>query len=163
MDEAEFDAFYTASFSRVVSQIYAMCGNLTEAQDCTQEAFVRAWDKRRQLDTSDSPEAWVRTVAYRLAVSRWRKARRGFRQPDRAVEDRQAAEPSPTRVALQRALAQLPEEQRRVIVLYHLCDMGINDIAVEVDAPTGTVKARLSRGRAALAKIMGDPEDTVRD
>lgn len=160
MNEEAFDAFYTASFSRVVNQIYAMCGNLAEAQDCTQEAFVRAWDKRKQLDESESPEAWVRTVAYRLAVSRWRKARRAFRQPDRAVEERAVAEPSPTRVALERALATLPEEQRRVIVLHHLCDMGVNDIAEELGAPTGTVKARLSRGRAALAKALGDPEET---
>ncbi|MEL4357132.1 MULTISPECIES: RNA polymerase sigma factor [unclassified Luteococcus] len=160
MDQEAFDAFYTASFSRVVNQIYAMCGNLAEAQDCTQEAFVRAWDKRTQLDQSESPEAWVRTVAYRLAVSRWRKARRAFRQPDRAVEMRPGQEPSPTRVALERALATLPEEQRRVIVLHHLCDMGVNDIAAELGAPTGTVKARLSRGRAALAKALGDPEDT---
>lgn len=161
MDEAAFDAFYAASFSRVVGQIYAMCGSMAEAQDCTQEAFVRAWDKRRQLDESESPEAWVRTVAYRLAVSRWRKARRGFRQPDRAVEEREVEQPSPTKVALQRALAQLPEEQRRVIVLHHLCDMGVNEIAAEIGAPPGTVKARLSRGRAALARILGDP-DTAR-
>lgn len=163
MDEAEFDAFYNASFSRVVSQIYAMCGNLAEAQDCTQEAFVRAWDKRAQLNRDEAPEAWVRTVAYRLAVSRWRRTVRGFRQPDRAIEDRAAEQPSPTRVALNRALAQLPGEQRRVIVLYHLCDMGINDIAAEVGAPAGTVKARLSRGRAALAVLLGDREDTLRD
>lgn len=162
MTEEAFDAFYTASFSRVVSQIYAMCGNLAEAQDCTQEAFVRAWDRRRQLDESESPEAWVRTVAYRLAVSRWRKARRAFRQPDRALEERDSDQPSPTRVALDRALARLPEDQRRVIVLYHLCDMGIADIAEEVGAPTGTVKARLSRGRAALATLLGDAEDTLR-
>ena len=160
MTEEAFDAFYAASFSRVVSQIHAMCGNLAEAQDCTQEAFVRAWDRRRQLDESESPEAWVRTVAYRLAVSRWRKTRRGFRQADRAMENRESAQPSPTRVALDRALAQLPEDQRRVIVLHHLCDMGVNDIAAEIGAPAGTVKARLARGRAALARIMGDAQDT---
>ena len=163
MDESEFDAFYNASFSRVVSQTYAMCGNLAEAQDCTQEAFVRAWDKRKQLNKDQAPEAWVRTVAYRLAVGRWRKTVRGFRQADRAVEERTPEQPSPTRVALDRALAQLPEDQRRVIILHHLCDMGINDIAAEVGAPTGTVKARLSRGRAALATLLGDREDPLRD
>ena len=46
MTEEEFDAFYHASFARLVGQIYAMCGNVAEAQDCVQEAFVRAWDKR---------------------------------------------------------------------------------------------------------------------
>ncbi|MGO4958035.1 SigE family RNA polymerase sigma factor [Luteococcus sp. Sow4_B9] len=159
MTEEEFDAFYTASYARVVGQIHAMCGNWAEAQDCTQEAFVRAWDRRGQLDRNDAPEAWVRTVAYRLAVSRWRKARRAFRQPDRAVEDRHPQEPDANRVLLERALAQLPEEQRRAIVLHHLCDMGIDDIAAETGSPTGTVKARLSRGRAALARILAVAED----
>lgn len=158
MDEEAFDAFYPASFSRVVAATYAMCGNMSEAQDCTQEAFVRAWDRRRQLDMDQSPEAWVRTVAHRLAIRRWRKARRAWRQPDRAREDRAVAEPDPNRVALQRALAQLPEDQRRMIVLHHLCDMSVADIATEVGAPTGTVKARLSRGRAALAKHLGEME-----
>ncbi len=162
MDERAFDAFYQASFGRVVGQIYAMCGNLTEAQDCVQEAFVRAWDKRKQLDQDSSPEAWVRTVAYRLAVSRWRKARQAFRQPDRALEPMTSMSPDPTRVALQRALAQIPPDQRRVIVLHHLCDMPVADIAHEVGAPVGTVKARLSRGRAALAALLTDDREDVR-
>lgn len=71
MDEAAFDELYATSYRRLVAQIYTMCGNLPEAQDCVQEAFVRAWDKRRTLDPDQYPEAWVRTVAYRLAVSRW--------------------------------------------------------------------------------------------
>ena len=63
MDESAFDEFYALSYRRLVGQIYAMCGNLAEAQDCVQEAFVRAWDKRRRLDVDQYPEAWVRTVA----------------------------------------------------------------------------------------------------
>ncbi|MDF1487786.1 RNA polymerase sigma factor [Tessaracoccus caeni] len=154
MNEAQFDAFYTASFSRVVGQIYVMCGNLTEAQDCTQEAFIRAWDHRSQLTASGNPEAWVRTTAYRLAVSRWRKAKRAFRQPDRALETMTATEPSPDRVAVAEALKQLPKDQRRAIVLHHLCDLSVSEVATEVGSPTGTVKARLSRGRAKLAQLL---------
>ena len=73
MDEAQFDDFYTASFARITGQLYAMIGNRDEAQECVQEAFVRAWSHRRQLDRAEHPEAWVRTTAYRLAVSRWRR------------------------------------------------------------------------------------------
>jgi sigma-70-like protein len=40
-----------------VDEIYAMCGNLIEAQDCVQEAFIRAWDRRRSLDLDQAPEA----------------------------------------------------------------------------------------------------------
>jgi RNA polymerase sigma-70 factor, ECF subfamily len=156
MDERAFDELYTASYRRLVGQTYAMCGNLAEAQDCVQEAFVRAWDKRRSLNADQAPEAWVRTVAYRLAVSRWRRARKALSPPDRAYAPPPPAEPSISRVALARALQQLPFEQRRAIVLHHLCDLSVSDIAVETGAPTGTVKARLSRGRAALAELLSD-------
>lgn len=156
MDEETFDQFYRDSFAHIVGQVHAMCGNLTEAQDCVQEAFIRAWDQRMKLDAAQSPSAWVRTTAYRLSVSRWRKARRAFRQPDRALEDKPTREPNPSRVALDRALQQLPPAQRRVIVLHHLCDLSVAEIADEVGSPTGTIKARLSRGRAALAQLLSD-------
>ncbi len=159
MDEGEFDELYESSFGRLVGQIHAMCGNLGDAQDAVQEAFIRAWDHRRELDQARSPEAWIRTTAYRLAVSRWRKATRGFRHPDRALEVRGPAEPNPDRVMLTRALDALPEPQRRVIVLHHLCDLSVEDVAREVGAPTGTVKARLSRGRAALARMLDDERE----
>ena len=85
MDEAEFDEFYAASFRRVTSQVYAMIGDLDEAAECVQEAFARAWANRRKLDRLDYPEAWVRTTAHRLAISRWRRRQRAKRAPDRAV------------------------------------------------------------------------------
>ena len=75
MDAAEFDAFYTGSFRRIVAQVAAMTGSRDEAQECVQEAFVRAWSHRRELSQAQAPEAWVRTTAYRLAVSRWRRER----------------------------------------------------------------------------------------
>jgi RNA polymerase sigma-70 factor, ECF subfamily len=159
MTQEEFDAFYTSAFARLVGQIYAMCGNVAEAQDCVQEAFVRAWDKRRTLDVDQAPEAWVRTVAYRLAVSRWRKARRALRDPDRTSQRAGSAEPDVIRVALARALQQLPADQRRAIVLHHLCDLPVSEIASEVGVPAGTIKARLSRGRAALASLLADSEE----
>ena len=163
MDERSFDELYENSFRRLVGQTYAMCGNLAEAQDCVQEAFIRAWDKRRSLDADRSPEAWVRTVAYRLAVSRWRKARLALRAPDRAYAAPTSREPDVSRVALARALQQLPPDQRRAIVLHHLCDLSVADIAVETNVAVGTVKARLSRGRTALAALLTDtfPEEHV--
>ncbi|SDS20893.1 RNA polymerase sigma-70 factor, ECF subfamily [Friedmanniella luteola] len=156
MDEEAFDAFYAASFGRLVGQIYAMCGSVTEAQDCVQEAFIRAWDRRRTLDVDQAPEAWVRTVAYRLAVSRWRRARKALLPADRAHAPRTPVEPDVTRVALARALQALPADQRRAIVLHHLADLPVAAVAAEVGAPVGTVKARLSRGRAALAVLLAD-------
>ncbi|HSV39923.1 MAG TPA: SigE family RNA polymerase sigma factor [Nocardioidaceae bacterium] len=161
MDESEFDAFYTASFRRLVGQVYAMIGDRDEAQECVQEAFARAWSHRARIDKDLAPEAWVRTTAYRLAVSRWRRKKRGERPPDRAVQDiRNASAPDESRVVLMAALQHLPEEQRRAIVLHHLCDLPVKDVAAEVGVPEGTIKARLSRGRTALAALLGEKPTT---
>ncbi len=54
------------------------------------------------------------------------------------------------------ALKQLPEPTRRAIVLHHLCDLPVDQVAAEMGVPVGTVKARLSRGRAALASLLSD-------
>jgi RNA polymerase sigma-70 factor (ECF subfamily) len=53
-------------------------------------------------------------------------------------------------------LREIPEAQRRVVVLHHLVGMSVEEVAQETGAPTGTVKARLSRGRAALAELLRD-------
>jgi RNA polymerase sigma-70 factor, ECF subfamily len=156
MSPDEFAEFYAASFRRLVGQLYAMTGDSAEAQDAVQEAFVRAWANRSSLQASASPEAWVRTTAWRIAVSRWHRTRRGWHllrsQPPPPPE----SGPNPDRVTLVDALRKLPAEQRRAVVLYHLCDRTIAEIAAETSAPVGTVKARLARGRNALAVQLGD-------
>lgn len=159
----EFDAFYAASFPRLVGQLYALCGDLAEANDCVQEAFIRAWARRSELDTARSPEAWVRTTAYRLAVSSWRRSRRSYDPRDRTQLPPPPPQPQLDRIALIRALNQIPADQRRVIVLHHLCDLSVEDVAREVGAPAGTVKARLSRGRAALAGLLADEPPTTEE
>lgn len=157
MDEAEFDEFYAASLRRVTGQVYAMIGDLDEATECTQEAFARAWAHRRKLDRAEHPEAWVRTTAYRLAVSRWRRRKRGERAPDRALQPAgTAAAVDESHVALVAALRQLPEAQRQALVLHHIADLPVQQVAAEVGVPEGTVKARLSRGRAALAALLAE-------
>src|SRR5215472_13564527 len=152
----EFTEFYAASFRRLVGQLYAMTGDTAEAQDAVQEAFVRAWTHRRRLDADGSPEAWVRATAWRIAVSRWHRARIGRRLLSSQPSPSAADGPGPDRVALVDALRKLPAEQRRAVVLYHLCDLSVAQIAAETGAPVGTVKARLARGRAALAPYLRD-------
>lgn len=150
--EDEFDLFYTAAYPRLVGQLYALTGDHAEAQDVVQEAFVRAWDRRSSVLNGDrDPEAWIRTVAHRLAVSRWRRARHWWQLVRGEHAPQSAPEPSPDHVALVTALRRLSEAQRTAIVLHHLCDLSVEQIAAETGVAVGTVKARLSRGRTALA------------
>ncbi len=152
----EFTEFYNASFRRLVGQLYAMTGDHAEAQDSVQEAFIRAWEHRRKLDRDGAPEAWVRVTAWRIAMSRWRRARSGLRLLSAQPAPPAVAGPDPGRVALIEALRQVPTEQRRALVLYHLCDLTIEQIAAETGTSAGTVKSRLARGRANLADLLHD-------
>lgn len=164
MDEREFDEFYSASFARLTGQLHALIGNRDEAQECVQEAFVRAWQHRRSLERADHPEAWVRTTAYRLAVSRWRRTRLARRPADRAVSPSAWTDPADeSHVALVSALRQLPQAQRQALVLHHLCDLPVQAVASEIGVPEGTVKARLSRGRTALAALLAPAPDIQTD
>lgn len=162
-ETGEFDAFYAGSSRRVVHALYAITGELTEAQDCVQEAYARAWQRWKVIGAYDDPEAWVRTVATRLAVSRWRRARRGMLAHRQHGEHPPLAAPSDDNVALVAALRRIPEAQRRAIVLHHLCGLSVAEVAHETNAPAGTVKARLSRGRAALAALLGDESIPTND
>lgn len=161
MEAQEFDEFYAASFRRIQHQLHAMIGDPDEAQECVQEAFVRAWANRRKLEKADYPEAWVRTTAYRLAVSRWRRTTRSRRPADRAVAlPTETPAVDESHVALVTALRQLPEAQRQALVLHHIADLPVHAVALEVGVPEGTIKARLSRGRTALAELLTDhPSD----
>ncbi len=165
MTEDEFDAFYATAFPRLTGQLTAFTGDHGEAQDVVQEAFVRAWNRRRDFLADEAPEAWVRTVAMRLAISRWRRARRWLELVRRTPPPETAPGPGPDRTVLVAALRQLPTPQRMAIVLHHLCDLSVEQVASETGAPVGTVKARLSRGRATLAKHLAvdDARDEARD
>jgi RNA polymerase sigma-70 factor (ECF subfamily) len=155
----EFSDFYAASFRRLVGQLYLMTGDQAEAQDAVQEAFVRGWARHGRLDRLGAPEAWVRATAWHIAVSRWNRARLG-RLLSRSQARPQAVDgPTPDRVAIIEALRRVPAEQRRALVLYHLCDLTVAQIAEETGAAAGTVKARLARGLAALAPHLRDVVD----
>lgn len=160
-DPSDFDAFYANSVCRLTGQLYAMTGSRAEAEDVVQEAFARAWQRWERVSAYTDPEAWVRTVAHRIAVSAWRKTVNRFTAQRRygAADDVPGA--SPDHVALIAALRRIPAEQRRAIVLHHLVGLPVEEVARETHSRPGTVKARLARGRRALAPHLSDtaPDD----
>ncbi|MDG4754347.1 SigE family RNA polymerase sigma factor [Micromonospora sp. WMMD718] len=157
----DFDAFYTATARRVVHHVYALCGDLAEAQDVTQEAYARAWQRWSTVGAYEDPEGWVRTVAWRLTANRWRGLRRWFAARARLGRETPTPGPNPDRVALLAALRRLPDAQRLVVVLHHLHDLPVAEIARTTGMPEGTVKSYLSRGRAALAVLLTDDKEEV--
>ena len=160
-DPGSFDSFYNASVRRLIGQLHAMTGSRAEAEDCVQEAYARAWQRWEKVSGYGDPEAWVRTVAYRVSISTWRKTtsmRAAYRRHG-ALDDSGAL--NPDYVAIVTALRKVSEAQRQAIVLHHLVGLSVDEIARETGAATGTVKARLSRGRQALAPLLDEGEVRV--
>ena len=156
--EAEFEAFYQATAASVIHLVYAATGDLTVAQDCTQEAFSRAWQRWSTISRYDDPRAWVRTVARRLAVSSWRKSTNQRRAHVRLGTTGEIAPPDENRVAVVAALRTLSEPVRESVALYYIADLSVEQIARETGTPAGTIKARLHRGRAQLAAALSTEE-----
>jgi RNA polymerase sigma-70 factor (ECF subfamily) len=157
-DTDAFDAFYRATRQRLFACLYALTGDAAEAQDAVQEAYARAWQRWSTVGEYADAEAWVRTVARRIAVSRWRRARNRLSAYRRMGLPQPLPGPGPDAVVLVAALAELPLPQRVAIVLHHLMELPVADVARETGVPIGTVKARLSRGRRALAALLATDE-----
>lgn len=162
-DAAGFDEFYQGSRQRLLGYVFLLTGDLAEAQDVVQEAYMRAWQHWSTIHRYDEPESWLRTVANRIAVSRWRRIRGRARAYLRHGAPDPVPAPSLDTVAVVEALRRLPAEQRVAVTMHYLLGMPVADVARETGVPVGTVKARLHRGRAALAELLavdaGEPAD----
>jgi RNA polymerase sigma-70 factor (ECF subfamily) len=149
---------YATSYARLVGMLTVASGSRADAEEIVQEAFARllpAWDKVRGYD---DPEAWVRTVAFRLSTSRWRRARVAARALPRLGAAPDVAPPDGTRLDAERLLAGLPPKHRQVLVLHYGLGLPVERIAADLGVAVGTVKSRLSRARAAAAAAGGGDE-----
>jgi RNA polymerase sigma-70 factor (ECF subfamily) len=148
-----FEDFYGAYFDTLVVQLTPYVGDMAEAQDVVQEAFCRAWSRWDKVSRYDDPTGWVRRVAWNLANSRWRriKVRLHFVNSQRLESVRG---PDPNRVAVERAIGELPPKLRRAVVLHYMAELSISEIATECQVPESTVKSWLHRGRARLGAAL---------
>jgi RNA polymerase sigma-70 factor, ECF subfamily len=154
-----FEEFYAAVFGRLVGQLYLVTGDLQDAEDAVQEALTRAAARWTRLRAYEVPEAWVRRVAMNLASDGFRRARRRLAVAARLWSRAEADPPALDRLAVTAALRRLPLGQRKVVVLHHLLDLPLEQVAAELGLPVGTVKSRLARARAALAASLALQRD----
>jgi RNA polymerase sigma-70 factor (ECF subfamily) len=156
-----FEAFYVAAYRRVVGQVFALLGDLQEAEDVTQDAFAKASFHWRRIAAYDQPEAWVRRVAFNQAYNSTRRARRWLQALARHGPPAHVPAVSPDRVDLHRALGRLAPRHREVLVLRYVAELSVDEVASQLRLPVGTVKSRLNRARRALAEQFGDEREGV--
>ena len=152
------EVLWRESSARLKAWFERETGDACEAEDLVQEAFVRAYAAGPRFTRVDNPEAWLRTTAVNLYRNRWRKMRNFAR-----IKHRLAEPPDlpgiDANIEVVDALRRLPENQRVVLVLHYFADRQVHQIAEELGIAEGTVKSRLSRGRDALAVLLGDVDD----
>ena len=158
-DEGRLREVYAASYARLVGQLVGVTGDPAEAEDSVMEAFARAAPGRSSFHEADNPEAWLRTVAVNVARSRWRRMLRRSHLLPRLLPTDSYADLPEEHLALMAALRQLPTPQREAIALHHLADLPVSEVALTLGVPEGTIKARLSRGRAALAALLSPSKE----
>jgi RNA polymerase sigma-70 factor (ECF subfamily) len=158
----DFVECYAAQYRPIAGQLALYLGSVEEAQEVTQEAFVRAWVRWRRISRYDEPAAWVRRVAWNLATSRIRRMGTALRHRH-GHRPEPVAGPGPERVALQAALATLPPNQRRAVVLHYLADLPVAEIAELCRVREGAVRTWLYRARIALARHLTDDHEVTDD
>jgi RNA polymerase sigma-70 factor (ECF subfamily) len=160
-DQSSFEAFYAGTYRRVVGQMFALLGDLHEAEDVTQDAFAKASFHWKRISAYDAPEAWVRRVAFNQAYNSARKARRGLVALARHGPPEHVPAASSDRVDVHRAMRRLRPRHRAVLVLHYVAELPLDEVARELQLPLGTVKSRLNRARRALAEQLGDEREGV--
>ena len=162
VQDDELAELYAAACPRLVGLLTVIGGSRADAEEVAQDAFVRLLEHWPKVRTYDDPEAWVRLVAVRMLVSRLRRRTSALAGLRRLRVQAPGAEPGPesgTALELMEALATLPVTHRAVVVLHHLLDLPVDEVAAQLKVPAGTVKSRLSRARAALAPLLDDSVD----
>jgi RNA polymerase sigma-70 factor (sigma-E family) len=158
--QAEFERFVRTSSDRLVRTAYLLCGDRGEAEDIAQTALLRT--ARRWRVARDDPGAYARRVVVNLAKDRWRAL---SRRPVETVLDVDPAIPVvdglADRDALLRAVRQLPEGQRCVLVLRFFEDLSVADTAAALGCTTGTVKSQTARGLDRLRSALVQEKENI--
>ena len=151
----DFEDLWTAHYWSVTRTAYLITGDVEEAKDCAQEAFVRALQRWSKVRLLDRPESWVHKVATNLAISstRRRRFRRGS-SPDAVTML------EPVDEDLRRAMSSLTADQRAVIALRFYLDWSIDDVATALGKAPGTVRAVTHQ---AMERLRASLKDNVFD
>ena len=181
-DSRAWEALVRREQRRVYGLCYRFTGSASTAEDLTQEVFLKVY---RNLQSFDPAKAgfgvWLTTLTRNLLVDHYRRSRlerasdsldepfgeesdgvtRADRLPDNGPGQEQHIAGLELRARVQAALARVTPELREAVILRDLQDMDYREIADVLGIPQGTVKSRISRGRAELARLLAGVEGQV--
>lgn len=154
-----FEALFRTHRGRVYALCLRMVRDETEAEDLTQEAFVRAWKKLGTFRGDSAFSTWLHRLTVNLVLtnrrSHTRRLSRVTTTDDLTRFDKKGRESRPDlRMDLEHAIAQLPAGARKVFILHDVEGYRHREIAEMMGLATGTTKAQLHRARKLLRKVL---------
>ncbi len=160
---------------RIYNICYRFSGSQDQAQDLTQEVFIKMYGSLKSYDSQRAAfMTWMTTITRNLLVDYFRKSKQermtdsldaapsehedamplSERIPDKALPPDARVQSRETKEAVHRALQKLSPDLREAVILRDLQDMDYREIATVLRVPEGTVKSRINRGRAELARLL---------
>jgi len=152
---ADFARIFETERDRLIRGLALSLGDDSLASEAVDEAFTRALHRWHVVGAFDEPQAWIYRTARNWATSRFRRRSRDRRFASKIARP-DATEMQTPDPALAEALAQLPPDQRNVLVLRYYLDWTINATADALDISPGTVKSRTSRALNELNRLLGE-------
>lgn len=168
-DRAAFGQLMHRYAGAVYNLTYRMLGNAEDAEDASQEIFLRAYTRLESFDRQRRFSTWLLSIGSNYCIDRLRRRRFSWLTLDDAAFALPSQERGPERTVLdheqraivQRALQKLPENYRMVTVLRYWSDLSYEEIANVTGLPESTIKTRLHRARHMLAEALGPEELTL--
>ena len=155
-DQTAFRDLYRQHAGRVYALCLRLTGDAGDAEERTQDVFVRLWDKLRSFRGESAFSSWLHRLAVNVVLNERRTTGRRERRvmsaedPDTVVGAQHAAPLHGLSIDLERAIGELPDGAREVFVLFDIEGYGHADIARLVGIAEGTSKAQLFRARRLL-------------
>lgn len=176
-DPASYEAFLMNHQDMVFSTAVRLLGNAAEAEDVTQEVFLRAWNHYSELKGSPTGRAWLKTVTRNLCINHLQRHRARWTlftdwaredDPEGCVPEIVGPDPwepvqlnDEQRHWVEQALLKLPDHQRTALVLYHFEEMDYAEIAQHLGVSLGKVKTDIFRARETLRKKLQPARNSV--
>jgi RNA polymerase sigma-70 factor, ECF subfamily len=156
-DRDSFEAFFVDHHADLFGALYLITRNRHEAEEIMQDAFLKVLERWDRVSSLEDSVGYLYRTAMNLLRKRWRRASVMLRRTVGLSDRDDEMSVIETRVDVARALAWLSPRQRAVVVLTELLEFNSEEVGRMLGIAPGTVRMHASRGRAALADLLGGP------
>lgn len=165
-DRRAFEAIFTRYTPRILTFLTRLVRDRARAEELTQDVFVRIYNAASRYEATARFSTWIFGIAHNLALNDLARAHRRYERPATELDEIGAADPAPgadlqlegerTRLALEQAIAKLPERQRAALLLRSEQGLSYEEISQALSTTVASVKSLIHRAREALLAELSD-------